>query len=114
MTTLDQREDAFEAEFAHQEELKFRVRERAVRNLAIWAAGRLKQATPWMRMPVTSSRRTLRARQSTQRSSASRKCWLQKGIGENEIRHMMERFMSAADLAVRSPSGRRLEQGTSG
>ena len=41
MTSFDKRENAFEAEFAHREELKFRARERAVRSLAVWAAQRL-------------------------------------------------------------------------
>jgi hypothetical protein len=41
MTSLDRREQALETEFAHQEELKFRAREMAVRALARWAAVRL-------------------------------------------------------------------------
>lgn len=41
MTSFEQREAAYEAEFAHREELKFRARERAVKALAMWAAERL-------------------------------------------------------------------------
>lgn len=41
MTSFDERENAFETEFAHREELKFTVREHAVRLLALWAAQRL-------------------------------------------------------------------------
>jgi hypothetical protein len=38
MTSFDQRENAFEAEFAHRDELAFKVRQRAIRLLALWAA----------------------------------------------------------------------------
>jgi hypothetical protein len=38
MTSFDQREHAFEAEFAHRDELAFKVRQRAIRLLALWAA----------------------------------------------------------------------------
>ena len=41
MTSFNERENAFEMEFAHREELKFKVRERAVALLARWAAQRL-------------------------------------------------------------------------
>ena len=41
MTTFDERENAYEAEFAHQAELRFKVRERAISLLALWAAERL-------------------------------------------------------------------------
>ena len=45
MTSFDARENAFEAEFAHREELKFKMRERAVAVLALWAAQRLGRAS---------------------------------------------------------------------
>ena len=44
MTSFDERENAFEAEFAHREEVKFKVRERAVALLARWAAQHLGKA----------------------------------------------------------------------
>ena len=44
MTSFDERENAFEAEFAHREQLKFKVRERAVALLARGAAQRLGKA----------------------------------------------------------------------
>jgi hypothetical protein len=37
MTSFDQRENAYEAEFAHREELKSKVRERANKLLALCA-----------------------------------------------------------------------------
>jgi hypothetical protein len=41
MTTFDDRENAFEAKFAHDEELRFRATARRDRNLAAWASGKL-------------------------------------------------------------------------
>jgi hypothetical protein len=41
MTSFDERENAYEVEFAHREELRFKVREQAVKLLALWAAERL-------------------------------------------------------------------------
>ncbi|TMV84782.1 DUF1476 domain-containing protein [Thioclava sp. BHET1] len=39
MTTFDDRENAFEAKFAHDAEMLFRAEARANRLLALWAAG---------------------------------------------------------------------------
>ncbi|MGH6794079.1 MAG: DUF1476 domain-containing protein [Methylocella sp.] len=41
MTTFDEREHAFEAKLAHDEELKFRARARRAKWLGLWAAGKL-------------------------------------------------------------------------
>jgi hypothetical protein len=41
MTTFDEREHAFEAKLAHDEELKFRARARRDKWLGLWAAGKL-------------------------------------------------------------------------
>lgn len=41
MTTFDQRKDAFENRFAHDEELKFRAVARRNKQLGLWAAGLL-------------------------------------------------------------------------
>ena len=38
MATLDRREEAFEAKFAHDEERAFKARARALRMLGLWAA----------------------------------------------------------------------------
>jgi len=40
MTGFDQREEAFEAKFAHEEENAFKERARALRMLGLWAAGK--------------------------------------------------------------------------
>lgn len=39
MTTFDDREHAFEAKFAHDEEMKFRAQARRNKLLGLWAAG---------------------------------------------------------------------------
>jgi len=41
MTTFDEREHAFEAKLAHDEELRFKARARRDKLLGLWAAGKL-------------------------------------------------------------------------
>jgi hypothetical protein len=41
MTTFDERENAFEAKLAHDEELRFLARARRDKRLGLWAAGKL-------------------------------------------------------------------------
>ncbi len=41
MTTFDERENAFEAKFAHDEEMIFKAQARANKKLGLWAAERL-------------------------------------------------------------------------
>jgi hypothetical protein len=41
MTTFDKREDAFEKQFAHNEELKFKATARRNKRLGLWAAEKL-------------------------------------------------------------------------
>ncbi|OIQ71694.1 hypothetical protein GALL_466860 [mine drainage metagenome] len=41
MSTFDERETAFEAKFAHDEEMQFKAEARANRALGLWAAGLL-------------------------------------------------------------------------
>jgi hypothetical protein len=41
MTTFDRREEAFEKQFAHDEELKFKATARRNKMLGLWAAGKL-------------------------------------------------------------------------
>jgi hypothetical protein len=40
MTSFDRREEAFEVKFVHDEERAFKERARALRMLALWAAGK--------------------------------------------------------------------------
>ena len=41
MTTFDKREEGFEKQFAHDEELKFKAMSRRNKLLGLWAAGKL-------------------------------------------------------------------------
>jgi hypothetical protein len=41
MTTFDKREEGFEQQFAHDEELKFKATARRNKMLGLWAAGKL-------------------------------------------------------------------------
>jgi hypothetical protein len=41
MTTFDERENAFEEKFAHDEELRFKAKARRDKLLGLWVAGRL-------------------------------------------------------------------------
>jgi hypothetical protein len=104
MTTLDKRENAFENEFAHQEELKFRVRERAIRNLAIWAAGRLGKSgddlEAYAREIVANDVSNPTPDVTIERIAEA---LAPKGVSKIETRQMMDRLTAAADAAVRSP-----------
>ena len=44
MTTFDERENAFENKFAHDEEMKFKAQARANKLLGLWAAGLMGKA----------------------------------------------------------------------
>jgi hypothetical protein len=46
MTTFDKREDAFEKQFAHDEELKFKATARCHKMLGLWAAEKLGLSGP--------------------------------------------------------------------
>jgi hypothetical protein len=41
MTTFDKREEGFEKQFAHDEELRFKANARRNKHLGLWAAGKL-------------------------------------------------------------------------
>lgn len=46
MTTFDEREQAFEAKFAHDAEMQFKARARRNKLLGLWAAGLLGKSGP--------------------------------------------------------------------
>jgi hypothetical protein len=102
MTSFDQRESAFEAEFAHQEDIKFKVRERAVRLLALCAAECLDK---------TADSREAYASDIVATDVASPKPGAvlervatdlgKKGVSEEEVRREMDRFLMEADAAIR-------------
>lgn len=103
MTSLDELETAYEAEFARQEELKFRKRERSIRLLALWAAERLGK---------TAEASEIYARNLVAIDVASPKReaafeWIVTdlragGINEREIRKAWDRILTEADAPMRA------------
>lgn len=101
ITSFDDREKAYEAEFAHQERLKFDARERAIRSLAVWAAERLGKtgqdveayASRIVALDVSNAKpdAAIGAVASDLRIV---------GAYEQEVRHAMDLFLAKADLSV--------------
>jgi hypothetical protein len=103
MKLFEQRENAYEAEFVHREELHFRAREIAVNALAIWAAGHLgktgEAAKAYAKEVVAADVSNPTIEPTIERIAAD---LAPKGIGKVEIHEMMDRNIAAADAAVRS------------
>jgi hypothetical protein len=101
MTSFDERENAFEAEFAHREELRFKVRERAVRLLALWAAEHLGKtadareayAGDIVATDVVNPKPAAALERIATDLGAT-------GVSEQEVRRAMDRFMVEADAAI--------------
>lgn len=101
MTSLDERENAFEAEFAHREELRFKVRERALRSLAEWAAQQLGKtgqaseayAREIVALDVASPKPETAPEQIEKDLRAT-------GIGREEIGRRMSQFLALAEAAI--------------
>ena len=102
MTTFDERENAYESEFAHQGELSFKVRERAVRLLALWAAEHLDKAAEasqaYAREIVATDITDPTPDAAVQRIVMDLRA---KGIGEQEIHQARDRFLAQAHKAIR-------------
>ena len=103
MPSLEQRESALETQFAHQEELKFRARERAVRTLAKWAADRLgktEQAAELYAAEIVAADVTNSRTDATiERISADLSG---VGVREEHVTRMMKRFLADAGISVRA------------
>ena len=101
MTLFDARENAFEAEFAHREELKFRVRERAVVSLALWAAHRLGLASAaaeaYAREIVGADVADPRRDSALERIAADLR---PLSVTEQEVRRCMEQFIAQAEAPL--------------
>jgi hypothetical protein len=102
MTSFDERENAYEVEFAHREELRLKVREHAVKLLALWAAERLGRsgqtadayAKDIVAMDVANSTPDL----AIGRVAADLQT---TGVSESEVYRTMDRFLSRADASLR-------------
>ena len=104
MTTFDRRENAFEAEFAHQEDLKFKLRERALGLLALWAAEHLEKSVEarkaYVRDIVAADVADPNSGIAVERIVTDLRA---KGIGEREVRQARDRFLAQADQSIRRP-----------
>ena len=102
MTTFDARENAFEAEFVHQEDLKFKVRERAMRLLALWAAQRLGKsagaAETYARELVAADVADPQTDAALDRVATDLRAM---GINRQEVHQAMDRFRAEANISVR-------------
>jgi hypothetical protein len=108
MTSFDKREHAYEAEFAHQEELKFKVRERAVRLLALWAAertGKIGQAGEAYAINMVAADV---ASPTSDTALGHIITDLSGRVSEQDVRLAMDRFWAQADASIRgaTPGGR--------
>ena len=102
MTSFDERENAFEMEFAHREELKFKVRERAVALLARWAAPQLGKTGE---AAETYAREMVARDVANPTPDATIDGVVAElgpvGVTEQEVRRAMERFRAQAETSVR-------------
>lgn len=102
MTSLEQRESAFEAEFAHREELRFKAREKAVKALAIWTAERLgktgKAADAYADELVATDIADPRLEGILERVAAT---LFPLGIARTEVDRMMDGLLAQANAAMR-------------
>jgi len=102
MTSLEKRENAYETEFVHREELKFRAREWAVKALATWTAKRLGKtgaAADAYAAEVVAADVAHPELEPTLEHIAT--ALVPAGVGRAEVSEMMSRFLAQADAAVR-------------
>jgi hypothetical protein len=102
LTTFDERENAYEAEFAHQEELSFKVRERTVALLALWAAEYLDKTAEaskaYAREIVAPDVANPTSDAAVERVVTDLRA---RGIGEQETHRARDRFLAQAHKAIR-------------
>ena len=104
MTSFDERENAYEAEFAHRERLRSKKREHSIRLLALWAAERLGKT-------AEASEVYARNLVAIDVASPKREAALEwivtdlraRGINEREIRKARNRFLTR-DAPMHAPA----------
>jgi hypothetical protein len=101
MTSLDRLEKAHETEFAYQEQLKFRIREKAIRMLAHWAAHQLgkegQAGDAYAHEIVALDVANPQAEATVQRIAMD---LMAKGIVLNAVQQAMKRFLAEAEIAA--------------
>ena len=109
MTTFDKREEGFEKEFAHDEELKFKAMARRNKLLGRWAAEKLGLRAPTLTpTPRRSSWPTSRKPVTTMSSARSARISMPAGSpSDHQIRRTMEELMgkASADQGRRRATG---------
>jgi hypothetical protein len=101
MTSLQEHEKLYETEFAHQEELKFKAREKAVKALAAWAAERLGKtgdAAEAYAAEVVAADVTHRTLEETLERVAG--ALSPAGVGRAEVDRMMGRLLAQAEATM--------------
>lgn len=103
MTSLEDRENAYEAEFVHRDELKFKARESAVKAQATWAAERLgktgEAAAAFAAEVVAADVAHPDLAATLERVAAALS---PAGIGRAETNRMMDRLLTQADTAMQA------------
>jgi hypothetical protein len=96
MTSFKQRENAYEAEFAHREEVRFKVRERAVRMLALCKSGQASKAyaRDIVAMDVASSKPDVAFGRIVEDLGA-------RGFSVQEVRQARDRLLAQVDASIR-------------
>jgi hypothetical protein len=103
MTTFDKREQAFEAEFIHDEEIRFRALARCNKLLGDWAAAQLgltgEAAAAYSRNLVVAELDHLGGEDNLHKVSKDLES---KGISEGEVASKMDEFLRAALAQIKA------------
>ena len=105
MTTFDDRENAFERKFAHDEELQFRAKARRDKLLGLWAAEKLglagAEAEAYARAVVEADIQSPRGQGAFRKLRAD---FDTKGVqqSDHQIQRRMEELMEQAITQIRS------------
>ncbi|MDE4131559.1 DUF1476 domain-containing protein [Phaeobacter sp. QD34_3] len=105
MTTFDDREQAFEAKFAHDEEVQFRVQARCNKLLGLWAAEKLgksgSEAEAYAKTVVTADFEEAGHEDVVRKVAAD----LEGQVSADDIRRKMAELLQAAKDQVLADAG---------
>jgi hypothetical protein len=103
MTTFDKREQAFEAEFVHDEEIRFKAVARSNRLLGNWAAAKLgltgEAAIAYANGLVTAE---LEHKSGEDTLHTVLRDLAPKGVSENEVASKMQEFLGVALAQIKA------------
>lgn len=105
MTTFDDREQAFEAKFAHDEEVQFRVQARCNKLLGLWAAEMLgksgSEAEAYAKTVVTADFEEAGHEDVVRKVAAD----LEGQVSADDIRRKMAELLQAAKVQILADAG---------